>query len=133
MKKAVSLLLAAIMVFSFISLFGVVTSSTAEAASALPKTNSEILSKYTEVVNQMKAVDKPTYRKVEYQQLNPQKQKFSSASNLAVSVAEGFLTTKEDAEAYAKQTEQGDMGGIPIYLNKNSCILKDASAIKTAT
>lgn len=103
------------------------------ASTGLPSTNEEILAKYAEVINQAKMTDKPTFYKVEYQELPEDKRNFGGAADKVLGIAQGFMTDKATAEANAKQTEKGDVGGIPVYHNEKSCLLTDASCIKSAS
>lgn len=102
------------------------------ASSALPSTKEEILKKYTDVLNQCKQQDKPSYRKTEYQEMPEEHRNFSGAANAVLNVASGMMTSKEDGEKNAAQHEKGDMGSIPVTKTDYGCLLTDANAIKDA-
>lgn len=87
----------------------------------------EILKKYTEVMDQLKA-GVATYDKKEFQTLADDYD-LGTVGNLVLPIAQGLMTTEDEAKVQNRE----DMEQIPIIKNKRGCLLTDASAIKTAT
>lgn len=87
----------------------------------------EILKKYTEVMDQLKA-GVATYDKKEFQVLQPDYD-LGSVGNLVLPIAEGLMTSEEKAELQNRT----DWEQIPIIRNKKGCLLTDVSKIKSAT
>ena len=108
------------------------------AATQSSKSVEEVLKIYTDVMTKAK-VDKPGFKKVEYQELP------GDAANRQISKGEGLvgtlltlvtdtldlLTTKEQAEADPEIAEKGgEMRWFPVYKCEKGCYLTDVSAIK---
>ena len=87
----------------------------------------EVLKKYTEVMDQLKA-GVATYDKKEFQVLQPDYD-LGSVGNLVLPIAEGLMTSEEKAELQNRT----DWEQIPVIRNKKGCLLTDASKIKSAT
>ena len=87
----------------------------------------EILKKYTEVMDQLKA-GVATYDKKEFQVLQPDYD-LGSVGNLVLPIAEGLMTSEDKAELQ----NRSDWEQIPIIRNKKGCLLTDVSKIKSAT
>jgi len=64
----------------------------------LPSSTKEIITKYTEVMNQLKK-DRPTATKKEYQALPEQYRHFPSAVNTLLSFADSYMVKEDDPDA----------------------------------
>ena len=87
----------------------------------------EILKKYTEVMDQLKA-GVATYDKKEFQTLADDYD-LGTVGNLVLPIAQNLMTSEDEAELQ----NRSDMEQIPIIRNKKGCLLTDASKIKSAT
>ncbi len=88
----------------------------------------EILDKYTEVMDKLKA-EVATYTKKEYQDLPKDKLDMGALASILQPVINGFLTTEDKAE----EQQRDDAAQIPIIDNTRGCLLTDVSAIKSAS
>lgn len=93
----------------------------------------EILSKYTEVVNQLKEVDKPGHYSVVWQEMPMEYRNCGVITNIVLSFAEDYGTDKEEAAESMQFYDSGYTYDIPIYNNDKGCLLTDVSCIKSAT
>ena len=98
-----------------------------QAPSESGPSKEEILKKYTEVMDKLKA-GVATYDKKEFQMLQPDYD-LGSVGNLVLPIAEGLMTSEEKAELQNRT----DWEQIPIIRNKKGCLLTDVSKIKSAT
>ncbi len=89
--------------------------------------NEEILKKYTEVMDNLKA-NVSKYGKKEFQKLADD-YNLGTAGNIVLPVAETLMTSEDKA----KDQVRDDMEQIPIIDNSKGCLLTDASAIKSAS
>ena len=87
----------------------------------------EILKKYTEVMDQLKA-GVATYDKKEFQTLADDYD-LGTVGNLVLPIAQNLMTSEDEAELQ----NRSDMEQIPIIRNKKGCLLTDVSKIKSAT
>ena len=67
----------------------------AEKADGIPQTTEEIINKYTDVMNKFKTSG-AGYQKKEYQALPEEYRNFSSAVNIVLKFAEGYMTTEDN-------------------------------------
>ncbi len=102
--------------------------------SALPTDAAAILAKYTEIMNKAKA-DAPGYKKVEYQNIPPEKAQFEGkVFNTLLPLLGNFFKDEETARAEPEIKAKGEsMEWFPVYHNDKGCLLTDASTIKSAT
>lgn len=87
----------------------------------------EVLNKYTEVMDQLKA-GVATYDKKEFQTLADDYD-LGTVGNLVLPIAKNLMTDESEAELQHRE----DMEQIPIIKNKKGCLLTDVSKIKSAT
>ena len=87
----------------------------------------EVLKKYTEVMDQLKA-GVATYDKKEFQTLADDYD-LGTIGNMVLPIAQGLMTTEDEAELQ----NRSDMEQIPIIRNQKGCLLTDVSKIKSAT
>lgn len=87
----------------------------------------EILKKYTEVMDQLKA-GVATYDKKEFQTLADDYD-LGTVGNLVLPIAQNLMTSEDEAELQ----NRSDWEQIPIIRNKKGCLLTDVSKIKSAT
>lgn len=104
-----------------------------------PSTKEEIVAAYAAVMNQAKK-DAPGFKKVEWQTLPDDANsrivaQGESVVNTALNLAgNNFMTTKEKSTSNPEIKDKGnDMSIFPISNSDYGCLLKDASAVKTAT
>ncbi len=114
------------------------------ASTDAPKTNEEIVKKYTELVNKMKQ-DQPGYSKKEYQALPKEYRNFSSAVNSLLKFGESYMTTEDDPNSLVTATkgevytaEDGTTmprinHELPICNTDKGSVLTDYSCIKEAS
>ena len=102
--------------------------------SALPQSNEEILSKYSEVVNKAKS-DSPAFQKIEWQDIPEEKAQFEGkVFSKILPLASHFFKDEATARANPEAKAKGEsMEWFPIYQNEKSCMLTDASVIESAT
>ena len=87
----------------------------------------EVLKKYTEVMDQLKA-NVATYDKKEFQTLADDYD-LGTVGNLVLPIAQNLMTSEDEAELQNRT----DWEQIPIIRNKKGCLLTDVSKIKSAT
>ena len=109
-----------------------------------PKTNEEIVKKYTDLVNKMKQ-DQPGYTKKEYQALPEEYRNFSSVVNSVLKFGEAYMTTEDDPNSLVTATkgevytaEDGTTmprinHELPICNTDKGSVLTDYSCIKEAS
>lgn len=85
-----------------------------------------ILSKYTEVMNQLKS-DVALYDKKSYQTLSDDYE-IGTVGNLMLPIAYGLMTSESKAEVQRRD----DAAQIPVIRNTKGCLLTDVSKIKSA-
>jgi hypothetical protein len=100
----------------------------------LPQSSEEILSKYSQLMNDAKAL-KVGYTKIEWQAIPEEKAQFEGkVFSKILPLASNFFKTEEDAKAEPEIVAKGgNMEWFPIYHNEKGCMLTDISAIKEAT
>lgn len=104
------------------------SSSADGGASTGGASNEEILAKYTEVMDNLKA-NVASYDKKEFQNLPEDRYDLGSIGNLILPVASNLITTEDKAELQ----QRTDPESIPIIGNTKGCLLTDASKIKSAS
>ena len=102
--------------------------------SGLPQTNEEILTKYSQLMNDAKA-SKAGFTKIEWQDIPEEKAQFEGkAFSKILPLASNFFKSEEDAKSEPEVVAKGtEMEWFPIYHNEKGCMLTDASAIENAT
>ena len=80
------------------------TKAGASSSTDAPKTNEEIVKKYTELLNKMKQ-DQPGYTKKEYQALPQEYRNFSSAINSLLKFGEAYMTTEDNPDSLVTATK----------------------------
>ena len=111
--------------------------TTAAVVNTIPTTKEEILKAYTDVMNKAK-LDKPGFKKYEYQELPDgdanRNIPGSVVGSLLDLVNKNFLTTQEQAKADPGIMQKGgDMKYFPVKEASKGCLLTDVNAIKTAS
>lgn len=114
-------------------------------SSDAPKTNEEIVQKYTELLNKMKQ-DQPGYTKKEYQALPEEYRQFPSVVNSVLKFGEAYMTTEDSENAIVTATKgevyTSDDGSrtmpriqheLPICNTDKGCLITDYSCIKSAS
>lgn len=102
-------------------------SDNAGTPAASSYTNEEILAKYSEVLDNLKA-NVATYDKKEFQTL-AEDRNLGTVGNLILPIAENIMTSEDKAEVQHRD----DAVQIPVIGNTKGCLLTDTSAIKSAT
>lgn len=102
--------------------------------SSLPQGNEEILTKYSQLMNDAKAA-KPGYQKIEWQDIPEEKAQFEGkVFSKILPLASNFFKSEDAAKSEPEIVENGsNMEWFPIYHNEKGCMLTDASAIENAT
>lgn len=120
------------------------TPSAPSASTDAPKSNEEIVKKYTELLNKMKQ-DQPGYTKKEYQALPEEYRNFSSAVNSLLKFGEAYMTKEDSPNAIVTATkgeiytaEDGTSmprinHELPICNTDKGSVLTDYSCVKTAS
>lgn len=103
------------------------SSNTAGGETTSGPSKEDILKKYTEVMDQLKA-GVATYDKKEFQTLADDYD-LGTVGNLVLPIAQGLMTSEDEAQVQNRD----DMEQIPIVRNQKGCLLTDVSAIKEAT
>ena len=118
--------------------------ATPSASTDAPKTNEEIVKKYTELLNKMKQ-DQPGYTKKEYQALPEEYRNFSSVVNSVLKFGEAYMTKEDSPNAIVTATkgevytaEDGTSmprinHELPICNTDKGSVLTDYSCVKTAS
>lgn len=104
------------------------SSSADGGASTGGASNEEILAKYTEVMDNLKA-NVASYDKKEFQTLPEDRYDLGTIGNLILPIASGLMTTEDKAELQ----QRTDPESIPVIGNTKGCLLTDASKIKSAS
>lgn len=100
--------------------------------SGMPQTNQEIVEKYTELVNKMKA-EQPGYKKKEYQALPEEHRNLGSLANTILDLVAGYMTTEEECEEIVRDKNAGTINDeMPIYGSDKGCVLTDYNAVSWA-
>lgn len=100
--------------------------------SGMPQTNEEIVKKYTELVNKMKA-EQPGYKKKEYQALPEEYRNLGSLANTILDLVAGYMTTEDECEEIVRDKNAGTINDeMPIYGSDKACVLTDYSAVSWA-
>lgn len=114
------------------------------ASTDAPKTNEEIVKKYTELLNKMKQ-DQPGYTKKEFQALPEEYRNFSSVVNSLLKFGEAYMTKEDSPNAIVTATkgevytaEDGTSmprinHELPICNTDKGSVLTDYSCVKTAS
>lgn len=89
--------------------------------------NEEILTKYTEIMQQLKD-GVGTYEKKEYQTLADDYD-LGTIGDMIIPIAQSLMTTEDEATLQ----QRDDKAQIPIIKNDKGCLLTDVSKIKSAT
>lgn len=120
------------------------TPAAPSASTDAPKTNEEIVKKYTELLNKMKQ-DQPGYTKKEFQALPEEYRNFSSAVNSLLKFGEAYMTKEDSPKAIVTATkgevytaEDGTSmprinHELPICNTDKGSVLTDYSCVKTAS
>ncbi len=120
------------------------TQAAPSASTDAPKSNEEIVKKYTELLNKMKQ-DQPGYTKKEYQALPEEYRNFSSAVNSLLKFGEAYMTKEDSPNAIVTATkgeiytaEDGTSmprinHELPICNTDKGSVLTDYSCVKTAS
>lgn len=120
------------------------TEAGASSSTDAPKTNEEIVKKYTELLNKMKQ-DQPGYTKKEYQALPQEYRNFSSAINSLLKFGEAYMTTEDNPDSLVTATkgeiytaEDGTTmprinHELPICNTDKGSVLTDYSCVKEAS
>lgn len=103
-----------------------------ESGSKLPKTNEEILKKYTELMNDANE-KKVGYNKVEFQTIPEEKSNLGGILSTIMPVASNFFVDEATAKASPEIVAKGgDMDWFPLYHTNKGCVLTDTSKIEKA-
>ncbi|MBQ8029076.1 MAG: hypothetical protein IJ262_06690 [Clostridia bacterium] len=109
------------------------TAAPSVSNTSLPSTNEEIIKKYTELVDKFK-IEKPAYKKKEFQALPEEYRNFGTAVNVILNLASGYMTTEEDCEELvrAKGSSEEILYDMPIHGVEKGCVLTDYNAVSWA-
>lgn len=120
------------------------TTAAASSSTDAPKTNEEIVKKYTELLNKMKQ-DQPGYTKKEYQALPEEYRNFSGVINSFLKFGEAYMTTEDNPDSLVTATkgevytaEDGTTmprinHELPICNTDKGSVLTDYSCVKEAS
>lgn len=114
------------------------TTEEEEEEDDFPETIEEVVAAYKMVMDQAKQQDKPGFTRLDYQELpsDSENRVISSGGalvNTALSLADRFFATKEEAEQKPTIDEKGgSMPDFPVKGTNYGCLLKGTEGVKTA-
>ncbi len=108
------------------------TTAPAAQGSAAATSNEEIIKKYTMLVDKFKQ-EKPAYKRLEYQAMPEEYRNFSSAVNMVLEIASGYMTTKDQAETIERPAGAPEiLNDMPIHGTEKGCVLTNYDAVAWA-